>query len=146
MARVAPRAGRRGRTIPAPREPGSVGRGDPRLRHRVGGAWTLGSGAGHPGMPGDGAERGESGQVRRTAAIIAAGALVFLAGCSGDEGGGSGSGGKADAAAPAHVSLALADGSADVSPATPLEVAVTDGKLGKVTVVDGAGTEVPGAV
>src|SRR3954447_4136965 len=88
----------------------------------------------------------ESDHVRRTAAIIAAGALVFLAGCSGDDRSGSGSGSAADAAAPAEVSLALADGSADVSPVTPLEIAVKDGELGDVTVVDDAGTSVPGAV
>jgi lipoprotein-anchoring transpeptidase ErfK/SrfK len=82
--------------------------------------------------------------VRRTAAVIAAGALVFLAGCRGDEAGGSRE--AAADAAPAQVTLALADGSADVSPVVPLEIAVTGGELGEVTVVDDAGTEVPGSV
>jgi lipoprotein-anchoring transpeptidase ErfK/SrfK len=81
--------------------------------------------------------------VRRTVAAIAAGALVFLAGCSGDDAGG----GQAPAdAAPAGLTLAPADGAADVSPVLPLEIAVTDGELGDVTVTDGAGTEVPGEV
>jgi lipoprotein-anchoring transpeptidase ErfK/SrfK len=80
--------------------------------------------------------------VRRTAAIIAAAALVFLTGCSGDEAGGSGE----EAAAPAQLSLAVADGSTDVSPVFPLGVAVTDGELGEVTLVDDAGAAVPGAV
>jgi lipoprotein-anchoring transpeptidase ErfK/SrfK len=76
--------------------------------------------------------------------MIAAGALVFLAGCGGDDAGGARA--QAADAAPAQVSLAVADGSADVSPVVPLEIAVTNGELGNVTVVDGEGTEVPGAV
>jgi lipoprotein-anchoring transpeptidase ErfK/SrfK len=70
--------------------------------------------------------------------------LVLLAGCGGKDGGGS----KDTAAdAPAtQVSLALADGSADVSPVVPLEISVTDGELADVTVVDGAGAEVAGSV
>ncbi|WP_245160731.1 Ig-like domain-containing protein [Blastococcus sp. CT_GayMR16] len=83
--------------------------------------------------------------MRRTAAIIATGALVFLAGCSGDDSGGS-RGAAEEAAAPAQVSLAVADGSTDVSPVVPLEIAVTDGELGAVKVVDGAGAEVTGTV
>jgi lipoprotein-anchoring transpeptidase ErfK/SrfK len=76
--------------------------------------------------------------------MITAGALVLLAGCGGNDGGGS----KDTAAdAPAtQVSLALADGSADVSPVVPLEISVTDGELADVTVVDGAGAEVAGSV
>jgi lipoprotein-anchoring transpeptidase ErfK/SrfK len=76
--------------------------------------------------------------------MIAAGALVFLAGCSGDDTGGSTE--PAAAAPAAQVALAVPDGSADVSPLVPLEVTVTDGELGDVTVTDGAGTEVPGTV
>jgi lipoprotein-anchoring transpeptidase ErfK/SrfK len=69
---------------------------------------------------------------------------VFLAGCQGDDSGGSQ---KAAAdAAPAQVSLAVADGSTDVSPVVPLEIAVTDGKLGDVKVVDADGAEVAGTV
>jgi lipoprotein-anchoring transpeptidase ErfK/SrfK len=76
--------------------------------------------------------------------MIAAGALVFLAGCSGNDAGGSA---EQIADAPeAHVALAVADGSTDVSPVVPLEVTVTGGELSDVTVTDGAGTEVPGAV
>jgi lipoprotein-anchoring transpeptidase ErfK/SrfK len=83
--------------------------------------------------------------VRRTAAIIAAGALVFLAGCSGDD-----AGGLAEpvepTAKPAEVSFALADGSADVPPLAPLEIAVADGELAEVTLVDGTGAAVPGSL
>lgn len=85
--------------------------------------------------------------MRRAAAVVAAGALVLLAGCSGgDEGGGSGgSGGSASEAAPAQLTLAPADGAADVSPIAPLEISVTDGELADVTVVDAAGSPVEGA-
>jgi lipoprotein-anchoring transpeptidase ErfK/SrfK len=76
--------------------------------------------------------------------VIAAGALVFLAGCQGDDPRGSDK--AAEAAAPAQVTLAVADGSTDVSPVVPLEIAVTDGELGDVKVVDGDGAEVAGAV
>ncbi|SOC46408.1 peptidoglycan transpeptidase precursor, ErfK-YbiS-YhnG family [Blastococcus aggregatus] len=84
--------------------------------------------------------------MRRAAAVVAVGALVFLAGCSGDdEGGGSGgSSGSASGAAPAQLTLAPADGAADVSPVTPLEISVTDGELADVTVVDAAGSPVEG--
>jgi lipoprotein-anchoring transpeptidase ErfK/SrfK len=82
--------------------------------------------------------------VRRTAAVIAAGVLLFLSGCSGEDAGG---GGRPVAdAPPAEVSLALADGSADVSPVLPLEITVTDGELADVAMVDGDGDEVAGEV
>jgi lipoprotein-anchoring transpeptidase ErfK/SrfK len=76
--------------------------------------------------------------------VIAAGALVFLAGCQGDDPRGSDS--SAEAAAPAQVTLAVADGSTDVSPVVPLEIAVSDGELGDVKVVDSDGAEVAGTV
>jgi lipoprotein-anchoring transpeptidase ErfK/SrfK len=84
--------------------------------------------------------------VRRTAAIIAAGALVFLAGCSGDDAGGSGEQVAVEAKPPAEVSFTLADGSTDVPPLAPLEIAVTDGELAEVTLVDGTGAAVSGSV
>src|SRR4051794_41776444 len=90
-------------------------------------------------------DEGSRARVRRTAAIIAAGALVFLAGCQGDDAGGS-SRSSADAAPAAKVSLAVADGTADVSPVEPLQVAVSGGKLDTVTVVDGGGADVAGAL
>jgi lipoprotein-anchoring transpeptidase ErfK/SrfK len=76
--------------------------------------------------------------------MIAAGALVLLAGCQGNDSGGSQR--AAAAGPPAQVSLAVADGSTDVSPVVPLEIAVTGGKLGDVKVVDGDGAEVAGTV
>lgn len=76
--------------------------------------------------------------------MIGAGALVFLAGCSGGDAGSSGA--EAAATDPAEISLAVADGSVDVSPLVPLEVEVTDGELAGVTLVDGAGAVVPGRV
>lgn len=84
--------------------------------------------------------------MRRAAAVVAVGALVFLAGCSGDDdgGGSGGSGGSASTAAPAQLTLAPADGAADISPVTPLEISVTDGELADVTVVDAAGSPVEG--
>jgi lipoprotein-anchoring transpeptidase ErfK/SrfK len=69
---------------------------------------------------------------------------VFLAGCQGEDSGGSKA--SAEAAAPAQVNLAVADGTADLSPVTPLEISVTDGRLGDVSVVDGDGADVPGSV
>src|SRR3954466_15883692 len=90
-------------------------------------------------------DEGSRTRVRRTAAIIAAGALVFLAGCQGDDAGGS-SRSSAEAAPAAKVSLAVADGTADVSPVEPLQVAVSGGKLDTVSVVDGSGADVAGSV
>lgn len=83
--------------------------------------------------------------MRRAAAVLAAGTLVFLAGCSGDDAGGE-SGDSATDAAPAQLTLAPEDGAADVSPIVPLEISVTDGELAEVTVVDGEGVTVPGEV
>jgi lipoprotein-anchoring transpeptidase ErfK/SrfK len=81
--------------------------------------------------------------VRRTTAAIAAGALVFLAGCSGDDAVATAEPAATDAP-PAAVTLAPADGAADVSPVEPLEISVTDGELAEVTVVDADGASVPG--
>lgn len=83
--------------------------------------------------------------MRRAAAVLAAGTLVFLAGCSGDDEG-SGSGGSAPEAAPAEITVAPADGTADVSPIAPLEISVAGGELADVSVVDGAGASVEGAL
>lgn len=87
--------------------------------------------------------------MRRSVVGIAAGALLLLAGCNG--GGTSGTQATASRtthppAPPALVQLSLADGSADVSPATPLGVAVTGGTLEDVTVVDGDGQTLQGSV
>jgi lipoprotein-anchoring transpeptidase ErfK/SrfK len=71
--------------------------------------------------------------------------LVFLAGCSGDDAGGGMREPAADAAPP-QVALAVADGSADVSPMTPLEISVTEGELDEASVVDGEGAEVSGTL
>ena len=70
---------------------------------------------------------------------------MFLAGCQRDDTGG-GSQASAEKTAPAQVSLTVADGATDVSPAEPLGIAVTDGKLRSVKVVDGAGAAVDGTV
>jgi lipoprotein-anchoring transpeptidase ErfK/SrfK len=79
--------------------------------------------------------------------MIAAGALVLLAGCSGEDAGGApGRATGSPDAAPATVELAVADGSLDVSPVVPLEVSVEGGELTEVTVTDGAGAPVPGAL
>ncbi len=80
--------------------------------------------------------------MRRAAAVLAAGALVFLAGCSGDDDGGTVS--TAPEAAPAEITLAPADGAAEVSPLASLEVSVAEGELADVSVVDGAGAPVEG--
>jgi lipoprotein-anchoring transpeptidase ErfK/SrfK len=76
--------------------------------------------------------------------MIGAGALIFLSGCGGEDDGGSKD--VAADAPDAQVTLALVDGSADVSPLVPLEITVTDGELADAGLVDGAGAAVPGAV
>src|SRR3954463_15841509 len=107
MARVARTAGQRGRTIPARLWSGPATHADARLARFVVRPWTLGSGTRQvPEL------RGEAGQGRRTAAILAAGALVFLAGCQGNDSGGSQA--TAEKATPAKVSLTVADGSTDI--------------------------------
>jgi lipoprotein-anchoring transpeptidase ErfK/SrfK len=88
--------------------------------------------------------------VRRIAAAVAIGMLALLTGCNGD-GSSSSAGGSTSSAAetsapPAQVQVSPADGTADVSPVTPIEVTVQDGELSDVTVVDAAGTDVPGSV
>ncbi|WNV76845.1 Ig-like domain-containing protein [Geodermatophilus sp. DSM 44513] len=89
--------------------------------------------------------------MRGASALVTAVALVLLAGCQ-DGGTAAAPTGtpttppSTAAPAPAAVRLSLADGATDVSPRTPLEVAVTDGELTGVRVVDAAGAEVPGAV
>jgi lipoprotein-anchoring transpeptidase ErfK/SrfK len=75
--------------------------------------------------------------------VLAVGSLVFLAGCSGSDGG---SGGKDAAAAPAALTVTPADGTGDVSPIAPLEISVSEGELAEVSVVDGAGAPVAGDV
>ncbi|MBJ7453395.1 MAG: L,D-transpeptidase family protein [Blastococcus sp.] len=74
------------------------------------------------------------------------GSLVLLAGCSGSDENGGGSGGTTAEAAPAEVTVTPADGTGDVSPIAPLEISVTEGELGEVSVVDGAGSPVAGDV
>jgi len=80
--------------------------------------------------------------MRRTAALVTAGALALLTGCQGSAHGGQ----PTATAAPAVVEVSPADGSADVSPTDPLEISVTDGDLTDVTVVDGSGEPVTGSV
>ncbi|WP_448638256.1 Ig-like domain-containing protein [Geodermatophilus sp. URMC 63] len=84
--------------------------------------------------------------MRRTAALVTAGALALLAGCNGGDDGSSAAAPSTAQNAPAQVQVAPADGSADVSPAIPVEISVTDGELAEVTVVDAAGAPVPGEV
>jgi lipoprotein-anchoring transpeptidase ErfK/SrfK len=71
--------------------------------------------------------------------------LLFLAGCGADETGGSKQVAAEDAPPP-QVTLAVADGSADVSPVVPLEISVAEGELAEATVVDGDGAAVPGSL
>jgi lipoprotein-anchoring transpeptidase ErfK/SrfK len=80
--------------------------------------------------------------------------LLLLSGCTG---GGQAASSRATTTAtttatasadavPPQVQLALADGAADVAPADPLEISVTDGELADVTVTDDTGAAVPGRV
>ncbi|MGY1807923.1 Ig-like domain-containing protein [Blastococcus sp. SYSU D00669] len=85
--------------------------------------------------------------MRRTAALVA-GALLLLVGCTDTaeepDASGEPSPSSSAEARPAQLAVAPADGSADVSPVVPLEITVTDGEIGEVTLVDAAGTPVTG--
>ncbi|SFD41537.1 L,D-transpeptidase [Klenkia taihuensis] len=85
---------------------------------------------------------------RRSALALGATAvLVALAGCGPDATGGGGSAAGTTAAAdPAVVSLSVADGATDVSPARPLQATVTGGSITDVTVTDAAGAPVQGTL
>ncbi|PRY51289.1 peptidoglycan transpeptidase precursor (ErfK-YbiS-YhnG family) [Geodermatophilus tzadiensis] len=86
--------------------------------------------------------------MRRTAALVTAGAIALLGGCSGgDDAPATAAPTTATTtadAAPAQVALAPADGATDVAPADPVEISVTDGEVTEVTVTDADGAEVPG--
>jgi lipoprotein-anchoring transpeptidase ErfK/SrfK len=85
--------------------------------------------------------------MRGTSALVAATALVLLAGCQGSGDGGTAAAPTTTAAPPpVAVEVSPADGATDVSPRALLEISVTDGELTDVSVVDGAGAEVPGSV
>jgi lipoprotein-anchoring transpeptidase ErfK/SrfK len=87
--------------------------------------------------------------MRRTAALVTAGALLLLVGCQESDGGTTTAEPSPEPTAevsPATVEVLPADGSVDVSPVVPLEISVTDGELQEVTVVDSAGTAVTGSV
>ncbi|MGY1711316.1 Ig-like domain-containing protein [Geodermatophilus sp. SYSU D00758] len=87
--------------------------------------------------------------MRRTAVLVTTGALLLLTGCQGSGSGGAVAAGTTAPTPPAPsatVALTPADGAADVAPADPVEISVTDGELAEVTVVDDAGAEVPGSV
>lgn len=92
-------------------------------------------------------------QGRRTAPVLVAAVLALVAGCTGassdataDSGASSSASSSAPAAPPAQLTVNIADGATDVSPAQPLEVDVTDGELDDVTVTDGSGAPVDGAL
>jgi len=78
---------------------------------------------------------------------VITGALLLLTGCN--EGGtssGQSETSSAAAAPPAQVAISPSDGATDVSPIVPLEINVTDGTVGEVTLVDNAGAPVTGTV
>ena len=88
-----------------------------------------------------------SRQTRRFAAVLIAVLLALLAGCTGSSSDDSGeAAAESSPAPPAQLALSIADGTTDIAPTTPLQVTVTGGELGDVTVVDGAGAPVPGSV
>jgi lipoprotein-anchoring transpeptidase ErfK/SrfK len=87
-----------------------------------------------------------SQRARQVAAGLIAASLVLLAGCTGSSGASAGPAAATPSASPAQLALSPADGAVDVPPMTPLDVTVTGGKLGGVTVADSAGAEVAGRV
>jgi len=79
--------------------------------------------------------------------VLIAASLALLAGCTGSQSNASGgSAAPKSSAAPAQVAFSLADGASDVVPTTPVELAVTGGQLGDVTVTDSSGAQVAGSV
>jgi lipoprotein-anchoring transpeptidase ErfK/SrfK len=85
---------------------------------------------------------------------VLAGALLLVSGCTeGGQPAAPSTGATATTtatttadAAPPQLQLAPTDGAADVAPAGPVEISVTDGELADVTVTDAAGADVPGRV
>jgi lipoprotein-anchoring transpeptidase ErfK/SrfK len=101
----------------------------------------------HAAPRGGGVDGGQEA-VRRTF-VMAAGAVVLLAGCSsgGERTGAEGApSSSSPAAEPPEVSLSLSDGATDVPPRAPLEITVDGGELAEVSVVAADGAPVPGAV
>jgi lipoprotein-anchoring transpeptidase ErfK/SrfK len=86
--------------------------------------------------------------VRGAVAVAGIAVLALLAGCQSslDGGASAASASKSKAGPPATLQLTPADGTPDVSPSSPVQVAVAGGELGKVTVADAAGAAVAGAV
>ncbi len=88
------------------------------------------------------------GVKQRVAVVAAAAGLVLVAGCQGggDSSARSGGGASPSSAAAAQLALSPTDGTADVSPLTPLQLQVSGGTLADVSVTDAAGTELDGTV
>ncbi len=84
--------------------------------------------------------------MRTSSALVAATALVLLAGCRGYGGTAAAPTAPATTPAPVSVQVSPANGATDVSPRVPLEISVASGELTGVHVVDSAGAEVAGAV
>ena len=135
MARVARRAGQRGRTIPAPPRPGcgrpEVTLDSHRSRFRRPDVDT-GVRSHRPGaagrVPGEGSRSGatDSGSDRRGSAGVPGRVQRETTAGGGRQDAGD------DRRPPAAGDRSrLADGSADVSPVDPLEISVTDGELGR---------------
>jgi lipoprotein-anchoring transpeptidase ErfK/SrfK len=87
-----------------------------------------------------------SKQARRIAAVLIAASLALLVGCSGSSSDASGDSAPKSSSAPAQLTLSPADGAVDVPPGTPLELTVSGGELGDVTVADSTGADVAGSV
>ncbi|MEI4273295.1 Ig-like domain-containing protein [Klenkia sp. LSe6-5] len=83
---------------------------------------------------------------RSVLALGAAGVLVVLAGCGPDADGGGSAASTTPPAEPAAVTLSVADGATDVSPATALQATVVGGSVTGITVTDATGTPVAGTV
>ncbi|MQA36129.1 L,D-transpeptidase family protein [Modestobacter roseus] len=77
--------------------------------------------------------------------MLVAAVLVLLVGCQGSADG-SGESAAPSSAAPAEVSLSVADGATDLSPTTPVQLTVAAGELDRVAVTTADGTAVPGTV
>ena len=109
--------------------------GDPSTSRRsLSSTWTLGPGARAPGAAGRVPVGEESGRCDGQRQCIAAGSTGVPGRVQrGRRRTAEAPAGRPPRPRPAEVSLALADGSADVSPIAPLEISVTDGELAEVT-------------
>ena len=86
-----------------------------------------------------------SQQARRIAAVLIAASLALLAGCTGSSSDAPGDAAPKSSSTPAQLAPEPGRRRGRRRPEHPVQVSVTNGELGDVTVADSAGAEVPAA-